>query len=198
MGGPYDAAQNLPLGARCIIMDRAAPMLFGNYNNNYQIFQTPDYVVILIEMIHDVRLIPLKARPHLPGQVHQWLGDSLGRWEGDTLVVDTTNFTDKTNFRGSGEQLRVPLQDRRSRIDRATRQLGPQRFLYSPRRSPTTRSRQISRLHDMSSADSLQTLSRRLRATPLAHSAGACPPAPALVPGAESALSDRASQSPSG
>jgi hypothetical protein len=93
-------------------------MLPGGYNNNYQILQTPEYVVILIEMIHDVRLIPLETRPHLPRQIHQWLGDSLGRWEGQTLVVDTTNFTDKTNFRGSGEHLRVT--ERFTRVDEGT------------------------------------------------------------------------------
>ena len=93
-------------------------MLPAGYNNNYQILQTPEYVAILIEMIHDVRLIPLNTRPHVPKQIHQWLGDSLGRWEGKTLVVDTTNFTDKTNFRGSGEQLRVT--ERFTRVDEDT------------------------------------------------------------------------------
>jgi len=93
-------------------------MLPAGYNNNYQILQTPEYVMILIEMIHDVRLIPLGARPHLPRPIHQWLGDSLGRWEGKTLVVDTTNFTDKTNFRGSGERLHVT--ERFTRVDEDT------------------------------------------------------------------------------
>ena len=119
MGGPYDAAQNQPLSVRCILMDRnGPPMLGGAYNNNYQIFQTPDYVVILIEMIHDVRLIPLKARPHLPGPVHQWLGDSIGRWEGETLVIETTNFTGKTAFQGSSENMR--LLERFTRVDEDT------------------------------------------------------------------------------
>ena len=73
-------------------------MMPGPYNNNYQILQTPGYVVILHEMIHDARIIPLDGRPHIGQNVRQWFGDSRGRWEGDTLVVDTTNFTDKANY----------------------------------------------------------------------------------------------------
>jgi hypothetical protein len=65
------------------------------YNNNYRILQIPGYVVIFIEMIHDVRLIPLDGRPHLASNIRQWMGDPRGRWEGNTLVVDSTNFTDK-------------------------------------------------------------------------------------------------------
>ena len=71
------------------------------YNSNIRIVQSPDRVVILYEMIHEARIIPLDNSPHLTPRVRQWLGDARGRWEGDTLVVDTTNFTDKTNFRGS-------------------------------------------------------------------------------------------------
>ena len=82
-------------------------MLPANYNSNYQILQTPGYVAILVEMIHDARVVPLDGRPHLPQNVRQWLGDSRGHWEGNTLVVDTTNFTDKTNFRGSSENLHI-------------------------------------------------------------------------------------------
>ena len=101
MGGATDAAQNQPLGARCIIMDRAGPpMLAGAYNNNYQIVQAPGYVMILVEMIHDARIIPLDGRPHLPANVRQWMGSSRGRWEGDTLVVETTNFTGKNRIQG--------------------------------------------------------------------------------------------------
>ena len=74
-------------------------MLPGFYNHNYQILQTPDYVVILVEMIHDARIIPLDGRAHLSPQIGQWLGDSRGRWEGDTLVVETTNLTRKGDQR---------------------------------------------------------------------------------------------------
>jgi hypothetical protein len=82
-------------------------MLPVGYNSNYQIIQSPGYVVILIEMIHDVRIIPLDTRTRLPENVRQWLGDSTGRWEGQTLVVETTNFTDKTAFRGASEKMRL-------------------------------------------------------------------------------------------
>jgi hypothetical protein len=116
---PADGPEDRSLADRCIVRGNAGPpMLPAGYNNYYQIVQTPEHVVILIEMIHDARLIPLDTRPHLPKNVHQWLGDSLGRWEGKTLVVDTTNFTDKTNFRGSGEQLRVT--ERFTRVDENT------------------------------------------------------------------------------
>jgi len=108
MGGATDAVQNQPLSVRCIIMDRAGPpMLAGAYNNNYQIVQVPGYVMILVEMIHDVRIIPLDRRPHLPQGVRQWMGSYVGHWEGETLVVETTNFTDKTAFRGSSEHMRL-------------------------------------------------------------------------------------------
>ena len=82
-------------------------MLPTAYNNFYQIVQGPGYVGILTEMIHDMRIIPLDGRPHLPANIRQWMGDSQGRWEGDTLIVDTTNFTDKTNVSGSDENLHV-------------------------------------------------------------------------------------------
>jgi hypothetical protein len=107
-GGPYDAPQNQPLSVRCILMDRnGPPMLAGAYNNNYQIVQAPGYVMILVEMLHDVRMIPLDGGPHLPPTLRQWQGDSIGRWDGDTLVVETTNFTDKTAFQGSTENMRL-------------------------------------------------------------------------------------------
>jgi hypothetical protein len=93
-------------------------MVPAGYNNNHQIVQTSDYVVIFSEMMHDARIIPLDGRQHLPRNVHQWFGDSRGHWEGNTLVVETTNFTDKTNFRGSGENMR--LIERFTRIDKDT------------------------------------------------------------------------------
>jgi hypothetical protein len=93
-------------------------MVPGPYNNNYQILQAPGYVAIVIEMIHDVRIIPLDGRPHAPQAIRQWLGDSRGRWDGNTLVVTTTNFTDKTVFRGSGANLKVI--ERFTRLDPET------------------------------------------------------------------------------
>jgi hypothetical protein len=108
MGGPFDAAQNQSLSVRCINMDRdGPPMLAGAYNNNYQIVQTQDSVIILVEMLHDVRIIPLAGRPNLPESIRQVLGSSRGRWEGETLVVETTNFTNRTAFQGSSENMRL-------------------------------------------------------------------------------------------
>ena len=108
MGGQFDAVQNEPLSVRCILMDRdGPPMLGGAYNNDYQFVQTPGYVMILVEMLHDVRIIPLDGRPHLQPNVRQWMGDTRGHWEGETLVVETTNFTDKTAFQGSSENMRL-------------------------------------------------------------------------------------------
>jgi hypothetical protein len=92
-------------------------MLPALYNNNYQIVQTKDYVMILVEMVHDVRVIRMNST-HKPASVRQLLGDSIGHWEGDTLVVDTTNFTDKTRFRGSSENLHVI--ERFQRVDPST------------------------------------------------------------------------------
>jgi len=111
---PPDTPQSRSLTERCIFWATAGPpMLPGPYNNNYQIIQTPDSVMIMSEMIHEVRVIPLDGRKHLPPSVGLWTGDSIGQWEGDTLVVDTTNFTDKTRFRGSDENLHVIERFRR-------------------------------------------------------------------------------------
>ncbi|PYR33813.1 MAG: hypothetical protein DMF90_19535 [Acidobacteria bacterium] len=85
----------LPSWDRCILgFNAGPPILPSGYNNNLQLFQTRDYVAILTEMVHDTRVVPLDGRQHVPGHLRQWKGDSRGRWEGDTLVVETTNFTD--------------------------------------------------------------------------------------------------------
>ena len=82
-------------------------MLPESYNNNLEIVQGPGYVAIVSEMIHDVRMIPLDGRPHVSENIRLLRGDPRGRWEGNTLVIDTTNFTNKTGFRGSTEKLHV-------------------------------------------------------------------------------------------
>ena len=116
---PAEGPEDRGLPERCILWPTAGPpMVPSAYNNNYQILQTPGYVVIFIEMIHDVRIIPLDGRPHLPENVRQWLGDSRGHWERNTLVVDTTNFTDKTHFRGADQNLH--LVERFTRTDAET------------------------------------------------------------------------------
>jgi hypothetical protein len=116
---PADGPEDRTLADRCIVRGTSGPpMLPAGYSNNYQIVQTPEYVAILVEMIHDARIIPLEPRPHLSKKIRHFLGDSRGRWEGNTLVVETTNFTDKTNFRGSGPNLRVT--ERFTRADKTT------------------------------------------------------------------------------
>ena len=105
--GPADHPEDRNLWERCITRGVPTVMLPQVYNGHYEIIQTSDHVVILAEMIHDARIIPIDGRPHLPQTIRQLLGDSIGWWEGDTLVVETTNFTNKTNYRGAGEQLRL-------------------------------------------------------------------------------------------
>jgi hypothetical protein len=107
-GGQYDSVQNMPIGSRCIIMGGSGPpMMNAGYNANYQIVQSPGYVMILTEMIHDARVIPLDNRPQAGQGLRQWTGVSRGRWEGNTLVVETTNFNGKNPFRGASENLKV-------------------------------------------------------------------------------------------
>jgi len=108
LGGRWDSAESNQLDDRCLIMAGAGPpMMDAAYNSNYQIVQAPGYVMILTEMIHDVRVIPLDGRPQPPSTVRQWMGVSRGRWDGETLVVETTNFNGKNPFRGSTDRLRV-------------------------------------------------------------------------------------------
>ena len=98
MGDNPASWEDVDVYSRCIIRS-ALPRLSTGYNNNYEIVQSPGYVAIFQEQIHDTRIIPVDGRTHLPRTVGQWLGDARGRWEGDTLVVETTNFTDEA--RGS-------------------------------------------------------------------------------------------------
>ncbi|HLH32464.1 MAG TPA: hypothetical protein VKY31_14765, partial [Terriglobia bacterium] len=118
-GHQFDGPENRSLAERCLIWPTLGPpMLPSFYNNNYQIVQGPGYVAILVEMIHDLRIIPTDGRPHLPSDIRLWMGDPRGHWEGNTLVVDTTNFTDKTAFRGSSQNLH--LVERFTRTDADT------------------------------------------------------------------------------
>ena len=107
---------------RCILGFNAGPPYTPSaYNNNVHIFQSPGYAVLLIEMVNDARIIPMDGREHLPGHIRQWRGDARGRWDGDTLVVESRNFTDKTSFRGSGPGL--VLTERFTRVT-------PDRLVY--------------------------------------------------------------------
>jgi hypothetical protein len=121
--GGTDSVKERPLSERCLMSfgsSSGPPMLPVLYNNNYQIVQTPDAVVIQVEMIHDSRIVRMNSA-HLPANIKKWLGDSVGHWEGDTLVVDTTNFNDQISFRGSSSNLHI--------IERFTRS-GPNTLLY--------------------------------------------------------------------
>ena len=119
MGATTDDVRNMPVGTRCIIMAGSGPpMMPAGYNSNYQIVQAPGYVMILTEMIHDVRIVPLDGRPQLPQNVRQWIGSSRGRWEGNTLVVETTNFNGKNPFQNASDDIRVT--ERFTRVDADT------------------------------------------------------------------------------
>lgn len=125
---PADGPEDLPLGHRCA--NFGIPKVGAGYNSYQHIFQTPGHVVILSEMAHDARIIPIDGRPHLQDKVRQWNGDARGRWEGDTLIVETTNFSTKSQFRGSNENLRL--------MERYTR-TGPDTLTYEATVSdPTT------------------------------------------------------------
>jgi hypothetical protein len=104
--GPEDINNN----TRCITpgLPRIGPGANGDPQNGYyQILQSPGYVVLLMEMYHDARVIPLDSRPHLPGNIRQWSGDSRGQWDANTLIVDTTNFSSKSDFLGSADNLHL-------------------------------------------------------------------------------------------
>ncbi len=119
--GGFDNPEQRPLGERCLLGfgstsgPPALPDYF--YNDLHQIVQTPNSIMILTEMVHDARIVRMNAL-HLPREMRRWMGDSVGHWEGDTLVVDTINFTDKTRFRGSTENLHII--ERLSRVDDKT------------------------------------------------------------------------------
>ena len=118
-GHEFDGPENRPLPERCLVMQGSGPPILPTaYNNNTQIVQGPGYVALLVEMGHEARVIPLDGRPHLPKDVRLWKGDSRGHWEGDTLIVETTNFTNKSAFRGTTENMR--LIERFRRMDEDT------------------------------------------------------------------------------
>jgi hypothetical protein len=123
--GAFDGPELRPLAERCLLGfgSTSGPPSLPNYfyNNLKQIVQTKDSVLILNEMVHDARVVRMDAKEHLPANIRKWMGDSIGHWEGDTLVIDTTNFTSKTQFRGSSDQLHVVERIRRT---------GPNTLLY--------------------------------------------------------------------
>ena len=126
-GVSADGPEDRGLAARCLLGYNVGPPLSpGGYNNNLQLVQSADHVVVLTEMVHDARIVPLTDRPHLPEAVRLWNGDPRGHWDGETLVVETTNFTAKrasfepgaTVALGTGDTLR--LVERFTRLDRDT------------------------------------------------------------------------------
>jgi hypothetical protein len=119
MAGVPNGPEDRSLRERCLIFPTGAPpMIPYQYNSNYQIIQSKNEVVIEIELNHEVRIIHLDRREHLPASIHLWTGDSIGRWEGNTLVVDTTNLTGKNDGLGTDENLHVI--ERFSRMDGGT------------------------------------------------------------------------------
>ena len=113
---PPQTAADRPPSTRCLIgFNAGPPMTSGAYNNIMRLFQAPGYVAILIEMVNEHRIIPLDGRDHVPDNVRLWKGDSRGRWDGDTLVVETVNFTPHTTHSGSG--MNMHLTERFTRID---------------------------------------------------------------------------------
>ena len=122
-----DSYEDRGLSERCILgFNVGPPITPGGYNQNIQIFQSANHVAILNEMVHDTRIVPLDGRPHLPDSVRQWMGDSRGRWEGDTLVVETRNFSDlvssfSSSVAGSlGNAYEMHVTERFRRVDETT------------------------------------------------------------------------------
>jgi hypothetical protein len=105
--GPADSWEDRSLYDRCITRGVPGSMMPAIYGNSYQIQQGPGVVTISYEMVHDTRVIPLDNRPHISSKIRQYLGDARGRWEGNTLVVETTNFNDRVPYRGSSENLKI-------------------------------------------------------------------------------------------
>ena len=120
--GPAQGPEDRSPGERCIHFYKTGPpMSPGGYNNNFQVLQTPGYVVIFNEQIHQTRVIPLDGRPPIAQTIRQWIGDSRGRWEGNTLVVDSTNFNDKRNGRGGWQATEdLHVVERFTRVDADT------------------------------------------------------------------------------
>ena len=116
-GGFVEDLGSNGLQLRCIMgFNSGPPMTPSAYNNNMQVFQTEDHVVLFTEMVHDARVVPLDGRPHLPADLRQWSGSSRAHWDGDTLVVETTNFLRETSFMRGGSTRNLLLTERLTRV----------------------------------------------------------------------------------
>ena len=135
-GRPAEGPEDRGLSERCLMgFNSGPPMTPSVYNNNVQLFLTPDYFGVLNEMVHNARLVPLDSRPHVPASLRQWAGDSRASWDGDTLVVETTNFLRETSFGGSSANLHL--------VERCTR-TGPDTLTYTfTATDPTTWGRTV-------------------------------------------------------
>ena len=151
---PARGPEDFGLSTRCLVSYSAGPPIMPGANNSHlQVFQTPDQVVLFTEMVHDARVVPLDGRPHLAPSIPQWHGDARGRWEGDTLVVESRNYTSKrfsfsiglTNAVGSGETLQ--LTERFTRLDADTLQ-----YEYTVN-DPVTFTRPFTAVQTMPAAD---------------------------------------------
>jgi hypothetical protein len=119
LGGPFNGPEDLGLLERCISRSVPGSMIPVMYGNTYQFVQAPGYVLITYEIIHEARVIPLDGRPHVGAGIRMHMGDARGRWDGDTLVVETTNFTDVAAYRSAnGRGLKVTERFRRVAADR--------------------------------------------------------------------------------
>jgi hypothetical protein len=168
-----DQAEDLGLQDQCLaFLSAGPPMLPYSYNSNYQIVQTDNAVVVHAEMIHDARIIHLDGRPHLPQRIRRWMGHSVGRWEGNTLVVDTTNFNDAGGFYGDaggnfGWDRNLHLIERFSLLD-------PQTLLYQfeinnptaftwPWKGELTMTRSTGKIYEFACHEGNQSLPNMLR-----------------------------------
>ena len=115
--GPWEKIDDFSLYDRCITRGLVGSFMPAVYGNGARIVQTPDSVVISYEMVHDTRVIPLDGRPHIGAGLKQWMGDSRARWDGDTLVVESSNFTDRTNVGGAKHSEALRIVERFTRID---------------------------------------------------------------------------------
>ena len=119
---PADSWLDLDAGDRCLLgLNAGPPIVPAAYNQNLQVFQTPDHVMLLTEMVHTVRAVPLDGRPPLPGHILQWSGDARGRWEGDTLVIETSNFVDDRRWTSSNPMGALSSSKRLTLVERLTR-----------------------------------------------------------------------------
>ncbi len=129
IGHEFDGPEFRNLGERCLVNNAAGPpMLNSGYNNDMEIVQGPGYVAIFQEMIHDTRIIPLDASPHVPTEIRKWRGDPRGHWEGNMLVVDSTNFNDQLALQATVTN-RIPTSEKLHVIERFTR-TGPETIKY--------------------------------------------------------------------